>query len=319
MKFFLHFRYLLALPVLLWISSCSEKFNVAAPYKNITVIYGLLDRADTAHYIRIQKAYLDESISALVMAKNADSNFYKSLNVWVEEQTLQGSTISKIPLTRVAIDSEGYEKPEGTFFTTPNYAYKFKNLLNPSSIYKLVVYNAATGETDSALSPVIDDINNTMFYINYIDDTSKNRKGLEFASTNPYQTIEIQGRYLPPANFQFNGYTTPVGLVQGFIRIRWTDSNNVDNSLTPRYYDYNLGYTGVSASSFAYSVKNIDLHTAINSGMGIAPEHVYRLIDRFEINLYLGTYDFNTYLQVAAVQGTGLTGTEVQPTYTNIK
>ena len=304
---------------LLVFSSCSEKFNVAAPYKSYKVIYGLLDRLDTAHYIRIQKSYLDESLSALVMAQNPDSNFFSNLEVKIEALTLSGARQGTYILKRVALDSLGIEKPEGTFFTKPNYAYKFTNLLEPTYIYKLVVTDKNTGDVDSAYSPVIDDVSNTSFYINYIDDTNKNLKGLEFANTNPFQTIEIQGQYRAPSNYSFNGYNTPVGLVQGFIRFKWVDSNIINGSKIARYYDYNLGYTNVSANSFAYSVKNMDLHTAIFSGMGNAPDNIVRLIDRCEIKVYLGTYDFNTYLQVAAVQGTGLTGNEIQPTYTNIK
>ncbi|MBS1689466.1 MAG: hypothetical protein JSS96_12130, partial [Bacteroidetes bacterium] len=64
---------------LLICSSCSEKFKVAAPYKSITVAYGLMDMSDTAHYVRIQKAFLDENKSAITMAQNPDSNYFPQL------------------------------------------------------------------------------------------------------------------------------------------------------------------------------------------------------------------------------------------------
>ena len=35
-----------AIVAFILMDSCSTKFNVAAPYKNITVIYGFLDQAD---------------------------------------------------------------------------------------------------------------------------------------------------------------------------------------------------------------------------------------------------------------------------------
>ncbi|MCC7244082.1 MAG: hypothetical protein IT269_00265, partial [Saprospiraceae bacterium] len=56
---------LLFLPLLaLLVASCSNDFDVAAPWKEIPVVYGLLSPQDTAHYIRIEKAFLDASEGA---------------------------------------------------------------------------------------------------------------------------------------------------------------------------------------------------------------------------------------------------------------
>src|SRR5262249_40207264 len=131
----------IALVSLFLITSCSEKFKVAAPYKNITVIYGYLDRADTAHYIRIQKAFLDEDKSALTMAQTPDSSFYANLDVSIARVTYSGIKHDVIHLNRVDLGSEGYPKPIGAFFNTPNYAYKFKDLLDQQYIYRLIVHN----------------------------------------------------------------------------------------------------------------------------------------------------------------------------------
>ena len=75
----------IGLAVMLGLHSCSEDFEITAPYKDITVAYGILNITDTAHYIRIQKAFLDENKSAIDMAKVADSNFYAQLDVKVKE------------------------------------------------------------------------------------------------------------------------------------------------------------------------------------------------------------------------------------------
>src|SRR5687768_1893340 len=96
-------------------TGCSEDFEVAAPYKDITIVYGLLDVKDTAHYIRIQKAFLDESKSAIGMAKEADSSFYNQLDVKVLELN-SGSLTKLIQLTRVDLADEGYPKDPGSFF-----------------------------------------------------------------------------------------------------------------------------------------------------------------------------------------------------------
>src|ERR1700753_263242 len=93
------------------LASCSDKFNVAAPYKNITVIYAYLDCQDTAHYVRIQKAFLDQSKSALTMSQSPDSSFYANINVVIKRYSIvDTSYLDSIHLTRVDLDNEGYPK-----------------------------------------------------------------------------------------------------------------------------------------------------------------------------------------------------------------
>ncbi len=311
---------LLALMALSILPSCSEKFNVAAPYKSITIVYGLLDKSDTAHYIRIQKAFLDDTKSALAMAKESDSSFFNNINVKIKRISMSGNLLDTIHLDRVDLTAEGYPKEAGTFFNSPNYAYKFKGALSPNYIYRIVVNNAATGEVDSAEAPIIDNVPTlSSFYIYYIDDTSSNPQ-FEFAVNSPYQKTEIISRYLASSNFNFNGYTTPAGVAQAFIRFHWVDSNTVTGVTAPKSYDYNLGYMELASNTFfTYQVTNTDMLNAINTGMYKAPENTVRLMDRCELIMYLGTQDFYNYIKVEALQGTGLTGNEIQPTYTNIK
>src|SRR6516164_7458325 len=102
----------IAMVSLFLLPGCSEKFNVAAPYKNITVIYGYLDMKDTAHYIRIQKAFLDQNKSAVTMAQTSDSNFYANLNVTIAKVSFNGATQGVIQLNRVDLNNEGYPKQQ---------------------------------------------------------------------------------------------------------------------------------------------------------------------------------------------------------------
>ncbi len=319
-KIIIPFLALLALAVL---PGCSEKFKVAAPYKNITVIYGLLDRNDTAHYIRIQKAFLDDNKSALTMAQVSDSNFYNNINVRIERLTLATLEVfDTIHLNKVNLDNEGYPKAPGTFFTAPNYAYKFTDVLDPYYIYRIVVTNNATGDADSAEASVIDDKNISSFYIYLLDDTTATHQQMDFSSLAQNQKINVQGYYTAVPGYTYRNQPTPVAVVQSFIRFFWVDSVGVPGGAkTPNYYDFDLGYTGVTPANltaFNYNVKNADVFNALTTGMGAAPTNIYRLMDRAELFVYLGTSDFNTYVTIQSLQGTGLTGNEVQPVYTNI-
>ena len=294
---------------------CSDKIDIAAPYKNITVVYGFLDQADTAHYVRIQKAFLDNNASALTMSQNADSSYYPQLNVMMERLDGNYNLIDTIHLTRVDLTAEGYPKPTGTFFNTPNYAYKFKSAVSTSVLfYRLVISNPLTGEVDSVLTPTLDDVTPGVFSVDKIVDTSVFNSYIDFNSTIAGSVLNLSGTYTPTNTNVAN----PVGILQGILRFNWTDSNSLQHTMTPQSVDVNLGYTAMNHNAFDFQVANSSLYTALANGMGPAPLGVYRLLGRCQLFVYISTNDFNTYVQVSEAAGTGLTGSSIEPTWTNI-
>ena len=302
-------------------AGCSEKFNVAAPYKNITVIYAFLDRADTAHYIRVQKAFLDQNKSALVMAQRYDSNFYANINVRINRISIIDTShvLDTIHLNRVDLDLEGYPKEQGAFFNSPNYAYKFKNILDPNYLYRVVVTNLTTGQVDSAIAPVIDDVTPGTFIVDAIDDSGTNHLGIDFSSTSPYQTFDMNILYLPLAGFNFYGQTTPAYLSYPIIRFNWVDSNITTHDKSAHSYDFILGNNVMGGNAITIKTKTLSLYSAIASGMGTAPQLTIRLLDKCDIFVYLTTLDYYNYQQSSLTQGVGLTGNEIEPIYTNVK
>ena len=45
--------------------ACDNELNVIEPKQDIPVVYGFLNLADSAQYIRVERAFVDESTSAL--------------------------------------------------------------------------------------------------------------------------------------------------------------------------------------------------------------------------------------------------------------
>jgi hypothetical protein len=300
---------------------CSTKFKVDAPYKNVTVVYSFLDEADTAHYVRIEKAFLDENKSAITMAQNPDSNYYKYLNVRVEKIAFlnAGNIVDTIHLNMVDLNLEGYPKDSGVFFNAPNYAYKFKTTLDPNYSYRLIITNPTSGEVDSAESPVIDDENSATFYVPYLDNIFSNLGGLDFSSTLPNATCEISANYTAPGNYNFYGQISPVAIAQAVLIFNWTDSNIANGSVSAHSYSFNAGYTTIINNNIVYAINDASLYSAVFSGMGNAPLNVVRLLHKCDLAIYLGTPDFYSYEQNALSLGVGLTANEIEPVYTNIK
>ena len=108
--------------LLVFFASCSTSVDLEAPSQDIPVIYGLISRQDTAHYIRIERAFLTGGKDAAAVAQQADALYYPSLNVELEKVT----TGQRYPLLRVDGTLDGYPRAEGPFAKSPNYLYKIK-------------------------------------------------------------------------------------------------------------------------------------------------------------------------------------------------
>ena len=295
-----------ALLVMLMVG-CSEDFNVAAPYKPVTIVYGLLDMQDTAHYIRIEKAFLDENKSALVMSQIPDSNFFPVLDV--KMKVVNGGAVTNIiTLDKVDLNKEGYPKSDtGQFFTSPNYAYKFKGNLDKNSIYRLVIYNPATGETDSAQTPIISEDQNDDFIVPVFQSSSY---AIDVSSTILARKFTISGT--GPAN---------AVMFQGIIRFHYEDKDLASGAVTRQYADWSFASaaTTTSPGNFQLSLPALDFYSGLRDAIGDAATGHGRYLDSSDIFIWAATPDVYTYQQVSITQGNSLTSDEIKPSYTNIK
>lgn len=110
---------LLLISALFW-TACSNDLDLTTEYKNIPVIYAKLNAADSAHYIRVEKAFLDPETNAFLLAQIADSLYYNNAVVTLEKNN-DGTIYT---LDRVDGNLEGYVRDTGIFANSPNYLYK---------------------------------------------------------------------------------------------------------------------------------------------------------------------------------------------------
>lgn len=292
----------IGLAVMLGLHSCSEDFEITAPYKDITVAYGILNITDTAHYIRIQKAFLDENKSAIDMAKVADSNFYAQLDVKVKEiNTTTNTLVSTTQLDRVDLVNEGYPKEPGAFFEAPSYAYKFKKALNSNYTYRLIITNIATGQVDSAQAPVLSN-DNSVFYVSQFNQLSYT---INFVTSNPNLNKFTWNPAVPP----YSAYYEAV------IRFRWVDKNTQTNVQTDHYADWTW-ITKTKDENLKMETTYDQFFSFLADAIGPAPANTERYIDSCDLFVWAGDTTLYNYRRFINAQG-GITADEIKPTYTN--
>src|SRR5947209_3608613 len=112
---------LLAISLFAFVSGCKKDFDITANYKEIPIVYGLLNAQEFTHYVRIQKGYLIDG-NALIAAGVADSIYYPDvLTVKLKAQP-NGSIYN---LTRIDGNTVGLPKDSGIFANSPNILYTF--------------------------------------------------------------------------------------------------------------------------------------------------------------------------------------------------
>lgn len=150
--------YLLIVLMAAFHMSCETDIDVNAEYKDITLVYGLIDPADSNHYIKVNKAFIGEG-NALDLAAEANNFNYPDgeLGVVVEAYN-QGALVNTYTTTRTVNE---IPKDEGIFDDSENVLFRFTEPnINEDFTYKLKIYNNAlakeiTSETTIANPPIV--------------------------------------------------------------------------------------------------------------------------------------------------------------------
>lgn len=285
---------LAAMAAVALLAGCKNDFDVMADYQDITVVYGLLNQNDTAHYIKINKAYLGEG-NAFLMADVADSVNYQAADISARLEEYNNSTLTNtFPLTRTVNE---IAKDTGLFASDANILYKTTATLNPQRTYKLVIDNNKTGKTISAITPMIDNLN--------VSNPQNN------------QQVNIIGNNFP---FTVKFKSAKNALVYSLnIRFYYNEVNTVTSEVVTKSIDW--PFTNVKSSNanggedILISLPADGFYQLLGANLGAPGANIERRTNRLEFIFYAGGEDLSTYLDV---NGPSNTLQQEKPEYTNI-
>lgn len=293
------------LSVLLLFSACSEDFKVGADYKEVTVVYGLLDKGITSNeqFIKITKGFYSEDEDNLLLAMNKDSIYYADLDVKIEEvsngnvsNTFQCNKVDLATLPNPVI------KRTGIFLDSPNYAYRFVANLDPNLEYRLVLKNNETGSVITGITNII----NTSDQIFSVIRPFFGFGLLEFS--DPSQSYNFIWKAPPGAEmfdimlrFNYDEIT---------ISTKDTVSKSVDLALA--------SFIPRITETMSYKVENSTFYSLLTANVGAAPSNnVVRRVDTPELFFMAGDETLKTYIDINNAQG-GLTNDQIKPEFTNL-
>lgn len=148
------FLKILNLFFILVLAGCNDDLVINADYKDITIVYGLLNLNDSIHYIKISKAFLNKNNDAVLIAKNPDSLYYKdSLRVVLDEYK-NGSLTRSIYLYKIY----NTDKDSGIFSWPGQYLYCTPvTKLDPIAVYVLTITNMQSGKVMKSQATMVND------------------------------------------------------------------------------------------------------------------------------------------------------------------
>lgn len=137
------FSFLLAL-----LPSCKNDLDIIGPQEEVMIVYGVLNKFDSIHYIRVNKGFASQDESPIDLAKDVDNLFFDSLDVRLVDLT-----------SGFSVDCEKFaiEKKEGTFSNAVNYVYSSDLKLSANHIYLLEIVNPLSGKKATAQLQLVGD------------------------------------------------------------------------------------------------------------------------------------------------------------------
>lgn len=287
------------------ITACDNEISVAANWDEVVIVYGTLNPEQAKNYVRIQRAYLDESIAALSFSNTQDSLYYDSLDVKIEEYT-NGKLTNVFTLSKVNGNDIGMPKDSGIFYSENNFLYELSDPIKASiSVidydYKLIVRNPKTGHvctgiTRSLGKPEVSDPINDI-YSNIAVNVQKDHTILF-----RYQEGKWVRSYSFVMDMRIEEYNINNPSVKIEKIVRW---NMLTDLRTINLQGFNINKTNTQSANFFYSLAG---------ALDVNPNVRRRLID-FDVKVYGISDDFNTYI---SVNKPSIGIVQKKPEYTNM-
>ena len=176
-------------------TACEPKFDLNAPYKDVTVVYGILNYQDSIHYIKIYKGFQSNKKSGVYIdAQNPDSIYYKpdELEVRLEEwKDNKRTSRPDIPL----MITHDFPRDTGFFyFKDERILYLTKEPILKGMEYKIVVKNKITGKIVEGTTPIVEDV--SIMYPTYVFVMTGNTESVGFKRAKHAVDYEVHVNFL---------------------------------------------------------------------------------------------------------------------------
>jgi hypothetical protein len=284
----------------IFLVSCNDELEVNAEWKEVPVVYGLLDLTSNTQQIKVIKSYQNNaSTDALSIAQNSDSLYYGEEGIVTIEELINGSVTNQYQFNRVVSNL----KDSGVFSNETNVYYESPANFAPknNAIYRLIFKNEQTGLT--AISSTV-----------MVDSTTLVFPRVQTTTINPAATEE--------SNISFQWTTAPNARYYDLrLRFFYTEYNvnnpndKVTKSLTQPLFEYRTTENLEGLRTMNHIYKGLDFYNFLADNIEVNDD-LRRKFEYLELELGAGGVELYNYVQVNRPT-TGII--QKRPEYSNIE
>lgn len=284
---------------LIVLSSCETDIDTLAKYKDITVVYGLLNPNDTTHYIKITKAFSGEG-NANDLANNGNNYYYADGEISVIVDGYDASDVFKKSYSLTRAINE-IPKENGVFDETQNVLYKFTEpSLKRDYTYKLKIFNNKLDKEITSETKLVSDPVHSYF-------TEMETIKLFNSSTSLTHSFSIKPKE--------NSGRVKVYFVFNYTE-HYTDSTNKNKSIKISLGEQKTTSTFDGGEILQFSLEGSSLLSAIQNNIpATVPNLRSRSISNGTLQVIVAGTDLSTYI---AVNEPSSSINQNKPDFTNI-
>jgi hypothetical protein len=280
---------------LLITSACNEEIALTADFKETAVVYGLLDQADSVHYIKINRAFIGPG-NSIEIAKIPDSSYFKSINGTVKEY-VDGVLSRTWELQETEVENKS---TSGVFYAPKQKLYYF-------------VTSSSTPLKENASFKLDFDVNDGAFSVSAETKLVTGVTTPGILQTSAFRFASNPQIYTSSSLTVSNSGSSTI--LNSSVDI--TINEYIDAIKTQKTFRWNLGEVQTSpGSEETFTLNGQTFYDLVNQNVTKDPAITKRTIEAFNIVITAGAEEFSNYMLVNQPSSSLA---QSKPAYTNLK
>ena len=291
------------------LSSCNEKIDLLGDYQETAVVYGLLDHADSLHFIKITRAFIGPG-SAVDLAQIPDSSYFNQVDATVTEYV--GGVVTREWELRDTLVTN--KEINGAFYGPEQKVYYFKTLPTGPNEAQQGSPSALTSSLNKdATYKLSIDIDNGKFTV--LGETELVH-GLTSPSNSQNFTFKFAnnpGSYVSAGVAAVNTFGNAF-VVNSSLKVIYNEYVGVNKTVNS--FDWKLGEASIlPGESRTFTAYGETFYTLMKNDVTVDPSITRRTFEGIEFTITGGHEELYNYMVVNAPSSSL---SQSKPSYTNL-
>jgi hypothetical protein len=297
------------LSLIIGLSSCNEKIDLLGDYQETAVVYGLLDHADSLHFIKITRAFIGPG-SAVDLAQIPDSSYFNQVDATVTEYI--GGVATRAWELRDTIVTN--KELNGAFYGPEQKVYYFKTLpTGPNEVQQGSPTALTSSLNKDATYKLSIDIDNGKFLV--LGETELVH-GLTSPSNSQNFTFKFAnnpGSYVSAGVAAVNTFGNAF-VVNSSLKVIYNEYVGVNKTVNS--FDWKLGESSIlPGESRTFTAYGETFYTLMKNDVSVDPTITRRTLEGIEFTITGGHEELYNYMVVNAPSSSL---SQSKPSYTNL-